>query len=308
MDSPQEIALRIRNRSSHSKDASRGPLKATHPLPSNQRRFSEVVPREKNQSQSGRRSSSGTPVTGTVSPPSNSTCNDVQAMKPISFSRSLNNEGRSLSARRAVMLQRQNATTVDPDTDTEHVRIDKNFLHSPPRPPSQPRPKSVKGRPRSGSRPLSGGQPVDVTPPSHSPVSFSKYKPLPCIGSKPSSGSSLSDHSYKAVTQHDNQTFEKPSNKGNELSILPNEPSEKEPNTVHLAIKVLDGTRHERWFRMSDPVADIFAFAESVMGEKLPENCQICTNDLPRRTFRDQSQTLEDIGVQSRTVLYIQQL
>lgn len=270
------------------------------------------MPREKHPSQSGRRASSGTLVTASVSPQSNSTCNDIQTLS--SSYGSLDSERTSLSARRAIMLQRQNATTVDPDAHTGHERVYQNFLHSPPRPPSQPRPKSAKGSLRSGSRPLSGGQPVNVKPPlSHSPVSFSKYKPLPGIGSKASSGSSSSEQSYKAVTQHGNQTFEKTlSNKVNELSLatkcLPSEPSEEEGNTVHLAIKVLDGTRHERWFRLSDTVADIFAFAESVMGEKLPENCQICTNDLPRRTFRDPSQTLESISLQSRTVLHIQEL
>jgi hypothetical protein len=41
MDSPQEIALRIRKHSSHSRETNRGPLKATEPMPSNQRRYSE---------------------------------------------------------------------------------------------------------------------------------------------------------------------------------------------------------------------------------------------------------------------------
>lgn len=270
------------------------------------------MPREKHPSQSGRRASSGTLVTATVTRQSNSTCDDIQTekqQKPLSSSyRSLDNDRGSLSARRAVMLQRQNAITVDPDA--EHGRGYEHFLHSPPRPPSQPRPKSAKGNHRSASRPLSGGQ--SGTPPlSHSPISFSKYKPLPGIGSKASSASSFSEQNLKAVT-HGNQTFEKTlSHKVNELSlgrkVLPSEPSEEEPNTVHLAIKVLDGTRHERWFRLSDSVADIFAFAESVMREKLPKNCELCTNDLPRRTFRDQSQTLGDIGLQSRTVLHIQE-
>jgi hypothetical protein len=272
---------------------------------------SSVVPRVRPPSQSGRRASSGNVVVGNASPSTSPSGIQAERQRPLS-SQSLDNE--SLSVRRAIMLQRQNATTVEPDSPTDSSTIYENFPHTPPRPPSEPRPKSAKGRPRSGSRRSSGGAAVDVTTAlSQSLTSFSKYKPLPSIGSRPSSGSSSSHQSCDTVMHYDILTFDKKlSEKVNELSLVkkytvPTEPSEREPNRIHLAIKVLDGSRHERWFRLSDSVGDILAFAESVMGERLPDNCELCTNDPPTRTFSDLSLTLEDIGLDSRTVLYIQE-
>lgn len=235
---------------------------------------------------------------------------EYHSPRPLA-SQSIDNAG--LAARRAMMLQRQNATTEDPDS----------FLHehcTSPRPPSQPRPRSAKGRPRSGSRPRSSSaiiaRPTSESPTRslpQSPVSFSKYKPLPSINSSSSliSCSSTGSQSYDNINigHHDtNQLTENMTNislKQNKKP--PTEPPESESHRIHLAVKMLDGSRHERWFRLSDTIGDILCYAESVTDETLPENCEICTNELPKRVFSDLSLTLEDAGLPSRTVLYIQE-
>lgn len=259
-----------------------------------------------------RRASSGCITRDRASSDVSSPESDHQSPRPMS-SQSVDNAG--LAMRRAIMLQRQNATTEDPDT-----HFYEHFPHTPPRPPSQPRPKSAKGRPRSGSRPRSSSSHGHHTPESssptlpQSPMSFSRYKPLPSISSSrlstASSCSSNSSH-HNDLNMSYNESSDL-THKMTDMSLKrkrnpPPEPTETEPHRIQLAIKMLDGSRYERWFKLSDTIEDILCFAESVTNEGLPDNCEICTNELPKRVFSDLSLTLDDIGLQSRTVLYIQE-
>lgn len=241
---------------------------------------------------------------------------DHHTSRPLA-SQSIDNAG--LAMRRAMMLQRQNAMTEDANS----YAYGHHLPCTPPRPPSHPRPKSAKKRPRSGSRPRSSSaivsRPMSDPPTTPqlppSPVSFSRYKPLPSINSsmlsKASSHSSISSHSNENINEvlsETNELTQKMSDISfNQQRNPPTEPSESEPSRINLAIKMLDGTRHERWFRQSDTIGDILCYAQSVTTEPLPDNCEICTNELPKRIFSDLSQTLEDVGLQSRTVLYIQE-
>ena len=88
---------------------------------------------------------------------------------------------------------------------------------------------------------------------------------------------------------------------------LPDEPTDAEPERLNLAIKLLDGTRHERWFRPTDTLGAVIAFAASVTKDELPP-CLICTNEVPRRVFDNFSLSLSQAGINSRTVVYLEDL
>ena len=199
-----------------------------------------------------------------------------------------------------------------------------------PRPPSrhfaimEGRPKSAKGRVRATSqlgREITAsretlqcvGEQVPFPPPVKSQSSFSKYKPLPSIGTglvvEPD-GDHPSHHS-RVKSKHDNDNdnvmlLQKTAGLSLHYS-LPDEPKDTEPQRIHLAVRLLDGSRHERWFRHSDTLGTVLAFAESVSKNKLPP-CQFCTNEVPRRVFDNFSESLTQAGITSRTVLYLEDI
>lgn len=198
-----------------------------------------------------------------------------------------------------------------------------------PRPPSRQkdsRPKSAKGRVRPSSR--SGrenvvsregsthtGDQAPFPPPLKLQSSFSKYKPLPSIGTglvpaaenyRLSSNSLVKGSCYNNDANEVNSLLQKTAG----LSLqhtLPDEPADIEPGRVHLAIKLLDGSRHERWFRHTDTLGVVMAFAASLCNDQLPP-CHFCTNEVPRRVFDDFSLSLSEAGINSRTVVYLEDI
>lgn len=202
-----------------------------------------------------------------------------------------------------------------------------------PRPPSRQktggRPKSAKGRSRPNSHvgrerkasreSLSDvGDPVSCSPPLKPQLSFSKYKPLPSIGTglfpKTDNYHSLSELSQSRTRiqtdSNDTDNVTTLSKATASLSLhysLPDEPTDAEPERLNLAIKLLDGTRHERWFRPTDTLGAVIAFAASVTKDELPP-CLICTNEVPRRVFDNFSLSLSQAGINSRTVVYLEDL
>lgn len=198
-----------------------------------------------------------------------------------------------------------------------------------PRPPSRQktegRPKSAKGRMHPGSQvgreniasreSLSGiGEQVFFPPPLKPQLSFSKYKPLPSISTRLVPGDndyhSSSDSLLKrTINDSDNaDDVNSLSQKTAGLSLqysLPDEPTDTETERIHLAIKLLDGSRHERWFRHTDTLGTVLAFASSISNDKLPP-CQICTSEVPRRVFDNFSVSLSQAKINSRTVLYLE--
>jgi len=182
------------------------------------------------------------------------------------------------------------------------------------------RPNSHVGRERKASREsLSDvGDPVSCSPPLKSQLSFSKYKPLPSIGTglvpETDSYHSLSELSQSRTrTQTDSNDADNVTTLSKataSLSLhysLPDEPTDAEPERLNLAIKLLDGTRHERWFRPTDTLGAVIAFAASVTKDELPP-CLICTNEVPRRVFDNFSLSLSQAGINSRTVVYLEDL
>lgn len=149
---------------------------------------------------------------------------------------------------------------------------------------------------------------VPFPPPLKSQSSFSKYKPLPSIGTgvvvEPD-GDHSSRHSH-IKNKPDNHNEEKTAGLSLQYT-LPDEPKDTEPQRIHLAIRLLDGSRHERWFRHTDTLGMVLAFAESVSKNKLP-SCQFFTNEVPRRVFDKFTESLTQAGITSRTVLYLEDL
>ena len=89
---------------------------------------------------------------------------------------------------------------------------------------------------------------------------------------------------------------------------LPDEPTDAEPERLNLAIKLLDDTRHERWFRPTDTLGTVMAFAASVTKDELPLGLN-CTNEVPSLKVLDNfSLSLSQAGINSRTVVYLEDL
>lgn len=198
-----------------------------------------------------------------------------------------------------------------------------------PRPPSgqrRGRPISAKGRVRPSSlsaREKIGSKESSPQIPLRSPLklqpSFSKYSPLPDIGTGPQpdaenyhvscdslvKGTNVSSNDIINKFDHLLQTTEGLSIQHTSFT-LPSEPSKEESARIHLAVKLLNGSRHERWFRDSDSLGAVMAFAASLSGGKLPP-CQFCTNEVPRRVFDNCALSLSQAGIQSRTVLHLEE-
>ena len=193
-----------------------------------------------------------------------------------------------------------------------------------PRPPSRQReegrPVSAKGRVRPVRREGIGSREGSPQVPSSlalkPQLSFSKYTPLPSIGTGLLSELENYHVSQDSLLERTNISCNKDAGKLNhllqrtaDLSIqhtLSNEPSETEPGRIHLAVKLLDGSRHERWFRKTETLGAVMTFATSLCKDKLPP-CQFCTNEVPRRTFDNLFLSLSQAGINTRTVLHLEE-
>ena len=74
-------------------------------------------------------------------------------------------------------------------------------------------------------------------------------------------------------------------------------------NTVQLGLKLPNGDRIQADFPLTATLEDIRHHAESCASTDLYE-CIITTNEVPRKVFNDESQTLYESGITVRTVLY----
>ena len=263
------------------------------------------------QSRHGKRPTSSRSLDGPL-PPNNTT--QTSQHRPRSNQRP--------SHDRSHLLRRHTTEDLISSNEQEFSGRNASFV---PRPPSQHlagmegRPKSAKGRVRPTGRESMAsrenlqrvGEEVPFPPPLKSQSSFSKYKPLPSIGTghvvEPD-GDDSSQHSHIKSKQDNPNDHVMLLQKTAGLSLqytLPDEPKDTEPQRIHLAIRLLDGSRHERWFRHTDTLGTVLAFAESVSKNKLP-SCQFCINEVPRRVFDDFSESLSQAGITSRTVLYLE--
>ncbi|XP_072333839.1 UBX domain-containing protein 10 [Scyliorhinus torazame] len=162
--------------------------------------------------------------------------------------------------------------------------------------------------------------------PSRPSSSLNRYRVLPSIGRRESSDSGI-----RTIAQQTNklnlQTLleqklksikeKKPSlSKSstatskiqlsqNQAAALPDEPSESEPR-LQLAVRYPSGQRFERCFRPSDTLQTILSVAECNSHDNYA-NSVVETMDVPRKSFSDLSKTLEECGIQNKSVLCILQ-
>ncbi|XP_077998342.1 uncharacterized protein LOC144451388 isoform X2 [Glandiceps talaboti] len=90
------------------------------------------------------------------------------------------------------------------------------------------------------------------------------------------------------------------------LSVaIPDEPSEKDDRLL-LAIRLPEGERLQRFFRPSNTLKEILAYADSRSEETLLE-CEMFVNDVPRKVFTNLNQTIEESNLAHQTVIYLEE-
>ncbi|XP_043532296.1 UBX domain-containing protein 10 isoform X1 [Chiloscyllium plagiosum] len=161
--------------------------------------------------------------------------------------------------------------------------------------------------------------------PSRPSSSLNRYRVLPSIGRR-----ETSDSGIRTIAQQTNKlnlhadleqklksSREKPPLSKSDIATsktqvsqnasvtLPDEPSESEPR-LRLAVRYPSGQRFERCFRPSDTLQSILSVAEWKSNNNYA-NSVVETMDVPRRSFSDLSKTLEECGIQNKSVLCILQ-
>ncbi|KAJ8319951.1 hypothetical protein KUTeg_001538 [Tegillarca granosa] len=86
--------------------------------------------------------------------------------------------------------------------------------------------------------------------------------------------------------------------------FLPEEPSEDETRIL-LAVRLLNGQRHERYFRPTEQLDLVLQFAENMGMQDLSSYNLAC--NAPRLVFSDMTALIRDSGLVERTVLYLEQ-
>lgn len=83
--------------------------------------------------------------------------------------------------------------------------------------------------------------------------------------------------------------------------LLPDQPP---TGGLHIAIKLLDGSRIQRTFSYDDRLLDLLKFASNSTNEDM--SSYELFNPLNRGTLKDLSASLKDIGILDKTTLFIQ--
>ena len=84
---------------------------------------------------------------------------------------------------------------------------------------------------------------------------------------------------------------------------LPEEPKEGQPRVL-LAVKLTNGQRIQRHFHLTDTLMVVLNFAELSSKNDFTGYQIVC--DAPRKVFTDMNTTIQDSGLQNRTVVHIQ--
>ncbi|XP_069774443.1 UBX domain-containing protein 10 [Narcine bancroftii] len=162
--------------------------------------------------------------------------------------------------------------------------------------------------------------------PSRPSSSLNRYRVLPSIGRREASGFRVKNTGHKndQLNFHvelqeklklDKETKPSPFKSISAISKAhfqntqatspPHEPAESEPR-LRLAVRYPSGQRFESCFRPSDTLQTILSVAEWKSKGNY-KNFVVETMDVPRRSFSDLSKTLEECGIQNKSVLCILQ-
>ena len=90
---------------------------------------------------------------------------------------------------------------------------------------------------------------------------------------------------------------------------IPEEPPVDDPFAVLLCVKIPNGNRVERRYRLSDLLCHVVAFAlqqcKEEEEEEEEEDWELSTSDVPRKVFSNLSLSLKEAGLESRTLLHL---
>ncbi|XP_072888430.1 UBX domain-containing protein 10 [Hemitrygon akajei] len=150
--------------------------------------------------------------------------------------------------------------------------------------------------------------------PSRPSSSLNRYRVLPSIGTSvirtktPDHNVDLSIDIEEKLSLHGEKEpshfkSKSPTSKAHSLVFPLDEPSESEPK-LRLAVRYPSGQRFERCFRPTDTLQTILSVADW-RSDGDYKNFVVETMDVPRRSFKDLSKTLEECGIQNKSVLCI---
>ena len=90
---------------------------------------------------------------------------------------------------------------------------------------------------------------------------------------------------------------------------IPEEPPVDDPFAVLLCVKIPNGNRVQRRFKLSDLLCHVVAFAlqqcKEEEEEEEEEDWELSTSDVPRKVFNNLSLSLKEAGLESRTLLHL---
>ncbi|XP_078281283.1 UBX domain-containing protein 10 [Rhinoraja longicauda] len=162
--------------------------------------------------------------------------------------------------------------------------------------------------------------------PSRPSSSLNRYRVLPSIVTRESgkAGTETPDHKNRRLNLHvdleeklklhkekkpshfkSNTAASKAHSRQSPAAFPPDEPSDTEPR-LQLAVRYPSGQRFESCFRPSDTLQTILSVAERKSNGNY-KNSVVETMDVPRRSFCDLTKTLEECGIQNKSVLCILQ-
>ncbi len=88
-------------------------------------------------------------------------------------------------------------------------------------------------------------------------------------------------------------------------SVLSTEPTESEPRIL-LAVKLPNGQRLQRYFRLSDDFTSVCTFAEYEAKQSFSTNCDMFINQVPKRLITNWKETFHEAGLTDRTLLCLE--
>ena len=86
---------------------------------------------------------------------------------------------------------------------------------------------------------------------------------------------------------------------------IPEEPHVDDPFAILLCVKIPNGSRVQRRFRLSDLLCHVVAFALQHCKEEEEEDWELSTSDVPRKVFSTLSLSLREAELENRTLLHL---